>query len=219
MLLKDWWCLYCVLDVIMSCQNDSQCQNGGLCGLRDVRNGSCNCNAGWTGEHCESKTSLTSYSRNHWTGMHSSRMRTARSSSRQLWRGALPQCMLDTSPVWVWRPPQVWAWRPPGCGTGDLPCMGLETPRCGPGDPPGCGPGDPLGVGLETPPSQTPQAPPWVLAWKPARHAGIHILLETCKACWDTTCGQNSWHTLLKILPCPNFLKILPPTRVLVALW
>ena len=35
--------------------------------------------------------------------------------------------------------------------------VGLETPRCGPGDPPG----------------QTPQPPPWVWAWKPARHAGI----------------------------------------------
>ena len=63
---EEWWCLYCVLDVIMRCQNDSQCQNGGLCGLHDVRNGSCNCNAGWTGEHCESKTAPTPYSRNHW---------------------------------------------------------------------------------------------------------------------------------------------------------
>ena len=32
----------------------------------------------------------------------------------------------------------------------------------------------PLGVGLETPPpGQTPQALPWVWAWKPARHARI----------------------------------------------
>ena len=39
--------------------------------------------------------------------------------------------------------------------------------------PPGCGPGDPPGVGLETPSGQTPQLPPWVWAWRPARHAGI----------------------------------------------
>ena len=32
----------------------------------------------------------------------------------------------------------------------------------------------PPGVGLETPPDQTPQASPWVWAWKPARHVGIH---------------------------------------------
>ena len=32
----------------------------------------------------------------------------------------------------------------------------------------------PLGVDLETPPpGQTPQAPPWMRAWKPTRHAGI----------------------------------------------
>ena len=63
------------------------------------------------------------------------------------------------------------------------PGVGLETPLgCGPGDPPRCGPGDHPGVdlettpgfGLETPhPSQTPQLPPWVWAWKPTRHAGI----------------------------------------------
>ena len=70
-------------------------------------------------------------------------------------------------------PPWAWAWRPPLD-------VSLEIPHpphgCGPGDPhqarplnfsSGCGPEDP-------PPSQTPQAPPWVWAWKPARHAGIH---------------------------------------------
>ena len=68
-----------------------------------------------------------------------------------------------------------------------------DTPRrCRPGNPPmGVGLETPLGVGLETP-------------------------QDTCKACWDTTCNacldttphvtceQNSWHTLLKILPCPK---------------
>ena len=29
------------------------------------------------------------------------------------------------------------------------------------------------GWGLETPSGQTPKLPPWVWAWKPARHAGI----------------------------------------------
>ena len=46
------------------------------------------------------------------------------------------------------------------------------------------------------PPGQTPQLPP------------LGVGLETCKACWDTPPPreQNSWHTLLKILPCPNFV-------------
>ena len=48
---------------------------------------------------------------------------------------------------------------------------------------------------------------------RPTNSAAAYILLvghETCKACWDTTSpppyGQNSWDTLLKILPCPNFV-------------
>ena len=65
----------------------------------------------------------------------------------------------------------------------------------------------PLGVGLETPQPDPPNLPPWVWAWKPARHAGIPPPLRPV-ACWDTTPppprGQNSWHTLLKILPCPK---------------
>ena len=43
--------------------------------------------------------------------------------------------------------------------------VGLETPP----DPST----SPLSVGLETPPDQTSQPPPWVWAWRPARHAGI----------------------------------------------
>ena len=62
-------------------------------------------------------------------------------------------------------------------------------PRCGPGDPLTRPSSSPLGVGLETPlarplnlppgcgsgdpPGQTPQAPPWVWVWRPAKHAGI----------------------------------------------
>ena len=91
--------------------------------------------------------------------MHSSGMRTACSSSR--W--GVGVCLSACSDA------------PPRCGPGDP--LG-----CGPGDPPRCGPGDHQGVdlettpglGLETPhPSQTPQLPPWVWAWKPTRHAGI----------------------------------------------
>ena len=55
----------------------------------------------------------------------------------------------------------------------------------------------PRGVGLETPSGQTPQLPPWVWAWRPARHAGIPPSPppETCcKACWDTTCNAF-WDT------------------------
>ena len=52
--------------------------------------------------------------------------------------------------------------------------VGLETlSGVGLEIPPGVGLETPLGVGLETPPGQTPQLPPWVWAWRPARHAGI----------------------------------------------
>ena len=80
------------------------------------------------------------------------------------------------------------------CGCGDPPGQTPQPPpRCGPGDaPPDVGLTSPLGVGLETPsgqtpqlplppgcgpgetpPGQTPQLPPWMWAWRPARHAGI----------------------------------------------
>ena len=93
------------------------------------------------------------------------------------------------------------------------------------GIPHGCGPGDPLGVGLETPPGQTPQLPPWVWAWRPpqarplnfaplwvwawihARHAGIPPAMHAGIPALSpppVPGGQNSWHTLLKILPCPK---------------
>ena len=69
-----------------------------------------------------------------------------------------------------------------------------------------------------------PQLLPWVWPWSPppARSpwtSPLGVGLETCKACWYTTpletcckaCWdttyppqQNSWHTLLKILPCPK---------------
>ena len=91
------------------------------------------------------------------TRMHSSRMHTARSSNHQ------PGVCL--SACWI---------HPPRCGPG-------EPPKCGPGEPPPPGVGlenlplaRPPQLGLEIPPGQTPQAPPWVWAWKPARHAGIH---------------------------------------------
>ena len=102
--------------------------------------------------------------------------------------------------------------------------------------PPGCGPGDPPpGVGLETPPGQTSQLPPWVWAWGPPRSdpsaSPLGVDLETPQnrpLNFPPGCGpgdlqgmlgyhlqcilghppheQNSWHTLLKILPCPNFV-------------
>ena len=47
---------------------------------------------------------------------------------------------------------------------------------------------------------------------RPTSSAAAYILLVghvTCKACWDTKpplphCEQNSWHTPMKILPCPK---------------
>ena len=111
------------------------------------------------------------------TRMHSSRMRTAHSSSR---RGG-------SASVHAGIDPRVWAWRPPSQ-------ISLNFPLgCGPGDPPGQIPLNfPLGVGLQTTPGHIPfnfplacgpgdtalqpdplQLPPWMWAWKPARHAEI----------------------------------------------
>ena len=53
------------------------------------------------------------------------------------------------------------------------------------------------------PPPPPQHACPWQACTPPATmHAppGYHA----CPAC--PPCGQNSWHTLLKILPCPNFV-------------
>ena len=77
-----------------------------------------------------------------------------------------------------WDTPQVWAWRPPRCGPGD-------PPLARPNFPPGCGPGEPSQA-------RPLNFPPWMWAWRPARHAGIPPNpLEKCKACWDTTCTHS----------------------------
>ena len=86
--------------------------------------------------------------------MHSSRMRTTRSSSCLRGGGVCHSAYWDT---------------PPGVGLEALSGVGLETqpqPQARPLN-------FPLGVGLETPAAQTPQLPPWVWAWRPARHAGL----------------------------------------------
>ena len=122
----------------MSCQNDSQCQNGGLCGLRDVRNGSCNCNAGWTGEHCESKTSLTSYS--------AVAVSCGEGGCLSACWDTPPGCGPGDHPGCGPGDPQVWAWRPPWPDPSTSPLgVGLETPPLQP-DPSS----STLGFGLET---------------------------------------------------------------------
>ena len=146
-------------------------------------------------------------------------MCTARSSSHC---GVCLSACWDTHPqVWTCRhpppgcgpghthPPRVWAWRPTpldvsletnpsGCGPGDSPSLGLETPLVWAWE-------IPPGVGLETPPVRPLNFP---LGCGPGNLQGIpHTPPEICKVCWDTTlspCGQNSWHTLLKILSCPK---------------
>ena len=101
--------------------------------------------------------------------------------------GSLPPCMLGNHPVWAWRPT-----------------------RCGPGDFP----------------SQTPQLSPRVWASRPARHAGIPSPWRTARhagippamhAGIPPPCEQNSWHTLLKILPCPNFVGVVKIGRTPLA--
>ena len=132
-------------------------------------------------------------------------MHTACSSSRLLGRGsASVQTEIPSPRCGPGDPPQVCAWRPPWYGPGDPLSVCLETP---------------LGVGLETPFRPDPST------------SFLGVGLETCKACWDTNpppsrparqagipptmhagipppppCGQNSWHTLLAILPCPSFV-------------
>ena len=131
--------------------------------------------------------------------MHSSRMHTSRRNSRLL-RGVCLSACWDTSPMCrPGEPPGQTPQLHPGCGPGDNLArplsftlgVGLGTPRPRPLNfPSGCGPGDPPS------PSQTPQTPPWVLAWRPARHAGIpppHSgQTDTCKNITfaNFICGQ-----------------------------
>ena len=117
-----------------------------------------------------------------YTRMHSSRMRTARSSSCQ--RVCLSAC---------WNTP------PPGVGLEIPPGVVLETPLarplnlppgCDPGQttqlPPGCGPGNspppPPARPLKLAPGCGPGKMQGMLGYTP------NPLLDTCKACWDTTC-------------------------------
>ena len=80
---------------------------------------------------------------------------------------------------------------------------GPGPPRCGPGDPPGQTPQPPPGCGPE-PPRQTPQPPPWVWAWRPSPGQAPQPPPWVCV--WRPSPEKNSWHTLLKILPFPNFV-------------
>ena len=95
-------------------------------------------------------------------------------------------------------------------GLENPPGVGLENPpRCGPGEPPWPDPST-------SPPGHGPGDPPWdlqgMLGYYLQGMLGYHSPCwkacwdTTCNACWDTTPlhGQNSWHTLLKILPCPK---------------
>ena len=147
----------------MSCQNDSQCQNGGLCGLHDVRNGSCNCNAGWTGEHCESKTFQTSYS--------AVAVSCGEGGCLSACWDTPPGCGPGDHPGCGPGDPQVWAWRPPWPDPSTSPLgVGLETPPLQP-DPSS----STLGFGLETCKAcwDTPPTPARHAEMPPARHAGI----------------------------------------------
>ena len=125
------------------------------------------------------------------TRMHSSRMLSA--------GGDLPQCLLGYTPLGVdlKTPLHVGLNTPSGVGLDTPSGVGLETPKVWAWKPPWPDQStSPQGVGLETP-RPDPSSSPWVLTWTPARHAGIPP---------HPTCGQNSGHTLLKILPCPNFI-------------
>ena len=106
---------------------------------------------------------------------------------------------------------------PPGCGPGDTPSTGvdLETPQVWPWRPPRPDPStSPLGMGLAIPPRPDPSTFPLGV--------GLEISPRPDPSTSPPGCGprdlqcmlgyhlhpreQNSWHTLLKILPCPNFV-------------
>ena len=107
-------------------------------------------------------------------------MRTARSSSRLRGGGMSASVHAGIHPH-----PQVWAWRTPlGVGLETSPGVDLENP----------------------PPSQTSQPSPWVWAWRPPPARPLNLPPPGCGPGDLPPCEQNSWHTLLKILPCPNFV-------------
>ena len=137
-------------------------------------------------------------------------MCTACGSSHQL--GGLPQCMLGYSA---------------GCGPGNALGVGLETPSwVWAWRPPWPDPSSSTWVWAWRPPGQTPHALPWVWCWRLARHARIPLprdlqdmlgyhpwkpprqagIPPARHAGIPSPHRQNSWHTLLKILPCPNFI-------------
>ena len=153
------------------------------------------------------------------TRMHYSRMRTARSSSRLRGGVCLSACW-DTPSLGLGLDIH------PGSGLWDTPSQTPQPPppRCGPGNPPSQTPQPPPpSVWAWTPPSQTPQLPPppgvgleTLLPTRPlnfpsGRGPGDPPLarpLNLPPGCGpgDPPCGQTSWHTLLKILPCPNIV-------------
>ena len=118
------------------------------------------------------------------TRMHSSRMRTARSSSRLLGEGVSASVHAG-----IHTRPRVWAWRPSlGVGLETPPSVSLDPWVWDLRPPPSQTPQLPHWVWAwrPLPPGQTPQPPPWVWAWRPARHAGIPSLpvnrmTDTCK--------------------------------------
>ena len=134
--------------------------------------------------------------------MHSSRMYTTCSSSCH---GGLHTPREQVLP-WSRHPPEQ---APPGTGT-PLGAAPRSRNPCGQiplNFPLGCGPGtrspsiSPLAVGLETPRPDPPKLPPWVCAWKPARHAGIPPLRPAARhagippamhAGIAPPCGQSS---------------------------
>ena len=69
-------------------------------------------------------------------------------------------------------------------------------------------------TGRQTPPGQNPltetprQRPPWTdTPWtETPDRAPPSVMWPVVLAGTETPCGQNSWHTLLKTLPCRNFV-------------
>ena len=140
--------------------------------------------------------------------------------------GCVPGSDPPQFPPWVWAwtwslqfSPWVWAWIwSPSISTlgVGLDLIPLNFPLgCGPVEAPGPG----THLGADTPPGSSPPGagiPPLLqgmlgyhlqcmLGYHPpaARHAGIPPAMHAGIPP-PIPCGQNSWHMLLKILPCPK---------------
>ena len=154
-------------------------------------------------EICDFKVNITKIKTLGNTRMHSSRMHTACSSSH---RGGV-----STTPLlWPFGVVAFWSgdllvWWPSGLVAPDQVPHWEQTPP-----------------GADQPPrSRVPQDQARPLEQTPLETCCKACWDTTCKACWDTTppYEQNSWHTPMKILPCPKLRPRAVITHLTLQIW